>query len=201
MAYNVPARRARVEHEIKKSRFIGVADRVCSARHVDDALTAVKNEFPDATHHCWAYILGDPTSSSVVRMNDDGEPSGTAGKPILGVLQHKNVGDVLLVVVRYFGGVKLGAGGLVRAYASTASKTMEQLELAPAIREQAGRVRLDYAEEQPIRRLLDELGVTVTDSTYDDGVELAIRFPEDRARELRDALAERSSGRVKLHAV
>ena len=112
--YTVPAREARFAQEIKRSHFIGVATQVSSSGDAADALDTVKKEFPDATHHCWAYVLGNPKTSWQTRMDDDGEPTGTAGKPILNVLQHKNVGDILLVVVRYFGGTKLGAGGLVR---------------------------------------------------------------------------------------
>ena len=136
-----------------------------------------------------------------MRMDDDGEPSGTAGKPILNVLQHKDVGDILLVVVRYFGGTKLGAGGLVRAYSSTASGVMECLDVVPNISIRKARVKLDYAEEQPVRRLLDELEVTVSTATYGECVELSIRFPEDRLHALEDALAECTSGRVKLVAI
>lgn len=201
MGYTVAAREARFEQEIKKSRFIGIGTRVSSPEDVSGTLAALKKEFPDASHHCWAYILGDPQSSSHMRMNDDGEPSGTAGKPILNVLQHKRVGDILVVVVRYFGGTKLGAGGLVRAYSSTASSLMDRLEVIPNIQERDAHLSLDYAEEQPIRRLLDELEVSVTSSTYGERVELSIRFPEDRARTLADALAERTGARVKLLAI
>ena len=91
MGYSVPAREARFAQEIKRSRFIGVAIRVSSSEDATEALAALKKEFPDATHHCWAYVLGNPESSSHMRADDDGEPSGTAGRPILNVLQHKDV--------------------------------------------------------------------------------------------------------------
>ncbi len=201
MGYTVAAREARFEQEIKRSRFIGVATRVSSSGDAAEALVTLKNEFPDATHHCWAYVLGNPKTSSEMRMNDDGEPSGTAGKPILNVVQHKNVGDILLVVVRYFGGTKLGAGGLVRAYSSTASGVMERLEVVTYRPLKEARLRLEYAEEQPVRRLLQELEVTVSSSTYGEHVELSIRFPEDGSQALEAALAERTSGRVKLVAL
>ncbi len=201
MGYTVPAREARFAQEIKKSRFIGVATQVLSPEDATEALVTRKKEFPDATHHCWAYVIGNPKTSWQMRMDDDGEPSGTAGKPILNVLQHKNVGDILLVVVRYFGGTKLGAGGLVRAYSSSASGVMECLEVVTNTPLREARLRLDYAEEQPVRRLLEELELTVSSSTYGEHVELLIRFPEDRSHALEDALAERTSGRVKLVAI
>jgi len=201
MGYSMPTREARFAQEIKRSRFIGVAIRVSSSEATTEALAALKKEFPDATHHCWAYILGNPASSSHMRTDDDGEPSGTAGKPILNVLQHKDVGDILLVVVRYFGGTKLGAGGLVRAYSSTASGVMERLEVVPNTPLQEARLKLDYAEEQPVRRVLEDLEVTVATSSYGEHVELSIRFPEDRLQELENALAESTSGRAKLVAI
>lgn len=198
MAYTVPAREVRFEHEIKKSRFIAVVRRVATKGEAADALQEVKSEFPDATHHCWAYVLGDPQSSPVIRMSDDGEPSGTAGKPILNVLQHKNVGDIFLAVVRYFGGIKLGAGGLVRAYSSTASSVMARLEVTEKKPLRQARIRIDYAEESPVRKLLVEHGATVSSTRYGEHVELTIQFPEVGSQPLATALATLTSGRVKL---
>lgn len=198
MAYTIPAREARFAQAIKKSRFIGVARHASSQHEVHEALAALKREFPDATHHCWAYVLGDPQSSPMIRMSDDGEPSGTAGKPILNVLQHKNVGDILLAVARYFGGTKLGAGGLVRAYSSTASGVMERLPLADKTLLRQARIRIDYAEEGPVRKLLVEHGATVRSTRYGEHVELAIQFPEVGSQPLASALATLTSGRVKL---
>ena len=133
--------------------------------------------------------------------DDDGEPAGTAGKPILNVLQHNNVGDLLLVVVRYFGGIKLGAGGLVRAYSSSASGTMDALECVDAVHERYGVLALDYLDEPPVRRALEELGVTVLGSEYGERVELSLRLPEDRWLQISKSLLERTSGRAKLVAV
>ena len=201
MGYRVPVREARFEQEIKRSRFIGIARRVSSPEEASEGLGALRREFPDATHHCSAYLLGDPKNSSQMRADDDGEPAGTAGKPILNVVQHKSVGDVLLVVVRYFGGIKLGAGGLIRAYGSTASGTMDALECVEAIAERDGVVELAYPDERPIRRALDDLGVTVLGSRYGERVALSLRLPEDRWAEISEALLERTSGRAKLVAV
>lgn len=198
MAYTVPAREARFEQEIKKSRFIGVARHASSQHEARAALGALRREFPDATHHCWAYVLGDPQSSPVIRMSDDGEPSGTAGKPILNVLQHKHVGDILVVVVRYFGGTKLGAGGLVRAYSSTASGVIERLELAEKTPLRQARLRIDYAEEAPVRKLLLDHDAIVRSTRYGEHVELTIQFPEAGTEALGAGLATLTSGRVKL---
>jgi uncharacterized YigZ family protein len=197
-AYAVPEGESRFEHEVKKSRFIGVALHVASEERAATALEALRLEFPDATHHCWAYVLGNPQTSVRVRADDDGEPSGTAGRPILNVVQHKNVGDILVVVVRYFGGVKLGAGGLVRAYTATASGVMARLALSMRTPLSEARLRIDYADERPIRRVLEELEVTVVAAAYGAQVELTIRFPEAITDSLATAIATQTSGRVKL---
>ncbi|MCW8886021.1 MAG: YigZ family protein [Motiliproteus sp.] len=112
--YSVPQQRIEVETEIKKSRFIAWADRAENRDQAMAVLSEARNRYPDARHHCWAYLIGNPAQPKTQAMSDDGEPSGTAGKPILNVLQHNEIGDVMIVVSRYFGGIKLGAGGLVR---------------------------------------------------------------------------------------
>lgn len=115
--YPIPAGFLERETEIKKSRFIARVAPVSSRDEVKAWLEQARNDHPDARHICWAYQIGRPGAAAEAAMNDDGEPSGTAGKPILSVIQHKDLGDVLVMVIRYFGGIKLGAGGLVRAYA------------------------------------------------------------------------------------
>lgn len=198
MAYFTPAGGARFEQEIKRSRFLGVAVPVRSEEEVDAALVALKREHPDATHHCWASILGDPERSARMRMDDDGEPSGTAGRPILSVLQHRRLGDVLLVVVRWFGGTKLGAGGLVRAYTSTASGVLDALETAEAHPIAFATIRLDYRDEEPVRRLLAAEGVVVLGVRFEEAVLLDVRLDETKLEALREALSERTSGRARL---
>ena len=184
MGYSVPAREARFAQEIKRSRFIGVAIRVSSSEDATEALAALKKEFPDATHHCWAYVLGNPASSSHMRTDDDGEPSGTAGKPILNVLQHQDVGDILLVVVRYFGGTKLGAGGLVRAYSSTASGVMERLDVVPntPLREARLEVLPDGHGRSPARSHEAEERSGAADSLEGGGSAVLRRFSGETPR-------------------
>ena len=154
------------EHTVKKSRFIA---RVVPVESRAQALTAVgvaKADFSDARHHCWAYLLGNPADARSAGMSDDGEPAGTAGKPILNVIQHGALGDVLVVVIRYFGGIKLGAGGLVRAYSSA---TQQALELTPSQlkRElQEYRVRGDFSQEQLLRHWLSTVEGEMASVTY-----------------------------------
>ena len=115
MSYAVPAASCEQEYVVKRSRFIARVVPVNSRADVNAAVARAREDYPDARHHCWAYLLGPPGKAAGAGMSDDGEPAGTAGKPILNVLQHGHLGDVLVIVVRYFGGIKLGAGGLVRA--------------------------------------------------------------------------------------
>lgn len=106
------------DSKLKKSEFIAYAYPVTSRGQAMFHVEQLREQYPDARHFCWAYIIGDPDNTTSAGFDDDGEPSGTAGRPILNVLQHKSIGNVIVIVVRYFGGIKLGAGGLTRAYAA-----------------------------------------------------------------------------------
>jgi len=184
MEYRVPARVFESELLVKKSRFIARVVPVSDREEVNRAVAQARTDYPDARHHCWAYVFGRPADASGAGMSDDGEPAGTAGKPILNVLQHGALGDVLVVVIRYFGGVKLGAGGLVRAYGRV---TQQALELAPAqtVRELLTlRVRGDYGAEQGLRHLLTKLGGRLVSVGYEDGVQFELELPASAIDEL-----------------
>ena len=154
-SYHIPAHAVETEYEIKKSRFIARAINVCSREDAMQSVERAKIDFPDARHHCWAYLIGSPISPLTVAMNDDGEPSGTAGRPILNVLQHKNIGDILIIVIRYFGGIKLGAGGLVRAYSTAAQMAIDVLPVVTNRILQEYKIIGNYALEQPLRHWLN----------------------------------------------
>jgi len=115
MTYQIPKQRQRFETEVKRSRFITTIDCVKTKDEAKLLLSELRNEFPDANHHCWAIILGSPDASHGQDQSDDGEPKNTAGKPMLNVLQHSGLGHVMAIVTRYFGGVKLGTIGSVAA--------------------------------------------------------------------------------------
>src|SRR6185312_17010598 len=127
--YLVPAARHRAEQTISRSRFICTVDRVSSADTAQRFLREMNDEFPDATHNCWAYLVGPPGSTDRIGMSDAGEPHGTAGRPMLTVLQHSGIGDVAAVVTRYYGGAKLGTGGLVKAYGGAVQHALATLPL------------------------------------------------------------------------
>ena len=135
-----------VHEEIKKSRFICHAKRVYSEEEARNFITAIKKEHYKATHNCSAFIVGE--RSEIKRTSDDGEPSGTAGVPMLGVLENNNLTNVCVVVTRYFGGIKLGAGGLIRAYAGSVALAVKEIGIIE-IKEQAGiDIQMSYAQYQ-----------------------------------------------------
>lgn len=164
--------------EIKKSRFIALAYPCTSREQAQAYLAQAKADYPDARHHCWAYVVGDPNNAAGMAANDDGEPSGTAGKPILSVLQHKNIGDLMLIVVRYFGGIKLGAGGLMRAYGQAADGVVQALQLRKPVAMQEWLVRCDFAQEQYLRYWLEQQGGQLLSIDYNEQVQAKILLPQ-----------------------
>lgn len=172
--YAIPTEFVETELEVKKSRFIA---RVHHIESREQALALVANanaDHPDARHVCWAYLLGNPQSASNAAANDDGEPSGTAGKPILNVIQHKGIGDVLVIVIRYFGGIKLGAGGLVRAYGGAAEQSLSQTPLLRMTPKQNVELSLDFAQEQSVRHWLDQHAGQLLACDYSHAVNMTL---------------------------
>ncbi len=170
--------------EIKKSEFIAYAYAVDSREQAMFHVKQLRQQYPDARHHCWAYIIGDPNNTTSAGFDDDGEPNGTAGRPILNVLQHKAIGNALIVVVRYFGGIKLGAGGLTRAYASSAQAIIDEVTLVPYIARISIQLATDYANEAQIRYLLDEVDGQVDEVNYSEIVVITATVEEQKVNDL-----------------
>ena len=189
---------AQIEHEVKKSRFIARASGVSSREDAMVFLSDVKTDFSDARHHCWAYLLGDPKSAVSAAMNDAGEPSGTAGRPILNVLEHKAVGNVMVIVVRYFGGIKLGAGGLVRAYSASAQKVMEELPIKMMVTQKLYTLVFDFRDEQPVRYLLKSLKGELKSIQYSEHVTMIVAIPESSDVEFNDFV---SAKKIKISKI
>ena len=189
MNYPVPANQVEVLFEVKKSKFIAMASFANSRESAMAVLDEVKQRYPDARHHCWAYIFGPPSSPVSAAMADDGEPSGTAGKPILNVLQHKNIGDVMIVVTRYFGGIKLGAGGLVRAYSASAQQAIEQLTVREEVTLHMLTVDVDFKHEQFVRHLVQQVSGNIADCRYAQQVSIDIQIPVTHVEEIKQQLA------------
>lgn len=166
--YEIPAQQLTVEYIVKKSRFIAWACPAPDRATAMQWLSKAREAYPDARHHCWAYQIGPPKSPTTAAMSDDGEPSGTAGKPILNVLQHKDVGDVMVIVIRYFGGIKLGAGGLVRAYSHATQMAMEQLTTVTNVALKSYQIAFTFENENLLRRWLSSYGGEISTISYRD---------------------------------
>lgn len=176
---------------IKKSRFIGCVQPMADRAAAQKAVAELWAQHPGARHVCWALLAGGQSAAV-----DDGEPSGTAGRPMLDVLRHQDLEGVLATVVRYFGGVKLGAGGLVRAYTDAVAQALLQAEKVPIVRLATLRCVVPYALEGLLRRELDAAGATLLTVTHDEAVVLCFTLPEDAAATLRARLAEAGQGRI-----
>nr|WP_205190740.1 MULTISPECIES: YigZ family protein [unclassified Burkholderia] len=189
VTYTLSAPRT-TELEIRKSRFIAYAIPVDDRDAAMQAVQRLRDEHPAATHVCWALLAGGQSG-----MSDDGEPSGTAGRPILEVLRHHDLDGVLGAVVRYYGGVKLGAGGLVRAYTDAIASALLDAERVERIRYTRLAIEIGYPEEARVRRWIDQAGYELVDSAYGMTVKLVIKLPETAAANARTELFDLTQGR------
>ncbi len=195
MNYNTPENKVRFEQIIKKSRFIAIATHVSDQADLQNFLNQVSAEFPDARHICYASIIG-PAETGKQLSSDDGEPSGTAGKPILNVLQHSGFGDIATAVVRYFGGIKLGAGGLVRAYSGSASGAVTQLTVRTVEQKISLYLEADFSLENNIRHLLGEFSVSKPEVSYEHNLQIRCSVPIDLVDTLRNRLTDITRGKI-----
>jgi uncharacterized YigZ family protein len=179
LRYPIPRERFRCETEVERSRFIATVQPVTSLDDVQIFVAAMKAEFPDANHNCWAYLLGQPGSSDQVGMSDDGEPHGSAGKPMLIVLQHSGLGDTAVVVTRYFGGIKLGRGGMVKAYTATVKAAFAQLPRSERVSWVYYQATLDYAHVTPFERRISVFELEILDADFGERVSYRVRLPEE----------------------
>ena len=176
---------------IKKSRFIGCVQPASDRAEAQRVVADLRAQHPGAAHVCWALLAGGQSAAV-----DDGEPGGTAGRPMLEVLRHQDLDGVLATVVRYFGGVKLGAGGLVRAYTDSVAQALLAARKVPIVRSQTLCCTVPYALEGLLRREIDRAGATLNEVNHGALVEFAFSLPEDAARDLVARLAESGGGRV-----
>ena len=186
----------RAEEMIKKSRFITTMAHAPSVEAAREFIDRIRAEHSDATHNCWAFQAGPPGSTAHVGMSDDGEPHGTAGRPMLNVLLHAPVGEIACVVTRYFGGIKLGTGGLVRAYAGMVKAGLDTLPVRERIVPVQMEVVLDYSAITLFKRLLPEYEAVVLEEAFTVDARYVLEMPEERAEGLRLALEEMTNGTV-----
>ncbi|WLP94579.1 YigZ family protein [Psychrobacter sp. M13] len=189
MSYQTLQRAVTARLEIKKSDFIAYAYPVHTREQAMFHVEQLRIKYPDARHWCWAYIIGDPDNTTSAGFDDDGEPSGTAGRPILNVLQHKSIGNIIIIVVRYFGGIKLGAGGLTRAYAGSAQAAVDEMQLCPYVAMAQVQIVADFANESQCRYVIESLNGTIDDVAYSKKVLLTVKLAERDIETLKTELA------------
>ena len=192
--YPVPATEHRVEEEIQRSRFITTAAPVGTVAEAQAFIQRMREEFADATHNCWAYLVGPPGTSSHVGMSDDGEPHGTAGRPMLNVLSHCPAGDIAVVVTRYYGGVKLGKGGLVRAYGGGVNLVLETLPLAEKIYRKRCQIIIDYSHIKSFQRLVAEFETEVIEEIFEVDATFVCDIPDDYLQPFAEKLESITNG-------
>ncbi|MFS9152911.1 YigZ family protein [Streptococcus infantis] len=196
MEYRTIKEDGQVQEEIKKSRFICHAKRVYNEEEARDFISAIKKEHYKATHNCSAFIVGE--RSEIKRTSDDGEPSGTAGVPMLGVLENHNLTNVCVVVTRYFGGIKLGAGGLIRAYAGSVALAVKEIGIIE-IKEQAGiQIHMTYAQYQEYGNFLKEHNLIELETNFTDQVDTMIFIDKEKKNGIKADLIEFFNGKVTL---
>ena len=199
--YPIPAASVRFQETISRSRFITTVAAVATPEQAHGLVAEVRAEFPDASHHCFAYVAGPPGSTAQIGMSDDGEPGGTAGRPMLAVLLGSGVGDVAAVVTRYFGGTKLGTGGLVRAYGGGVKAALAQLPLREKVTLRALKLSGAYHWISALDRLLPSYEAQVDERSFDADVNWQISVPAERCDALVQALTELSRGEIRIAAM
>lgn len=198
--FEVPAARQTAEQHVRHSRFIATVGPVRDRASFQALLEHEKKRWPDANHHCWAYLAGAPGDLRYADKSDDGEPRGTAGRPILTVLEHCGLGFVAVVVSRYFGGVKLGAGGLVRAYGQSAGVAVAQVARRTEFVTRCLKVTVPYTLLSTVDHWLESTHIAVDKRVFDEAVHLTLRVPLGDLETTNAALARLGQGAISVVA-
>lgn len=191
-SYRVPLDECETEIEIRKSRFIATGRPLASEAEMRAFIAEQKRRFPGANHHCSAHVIGPPSLPRAAGSDDDGEPGGTAGKPMLNVLLGQGLGDLGVVVTRFFGGIKLGAGGLVRAYGGAVKALLEEWPLEVREPQAAVALTFPYAQQGMVDSILNRCEAQPRQSDYAAAVSLSLVLPLRQLPLLKAALDERA---------
>lgn len=191
--YPVPAASVQAPHAtelmIRRSRFLARSARAASREQARAFVESIARLDPEATHHCWAFVAGRPGDSAHIGSSDAGEPHGTAGRPMLQILLHSGVGQICLVVSRWFGGIKLGSGGLVRAYQDSARENLASLARTMLIPQVKLDLELPYSRLEAFKRGLAELEAVILEESYAECVSLKLALPTENQEKLGDLAA------------
>lgn len=189
-----------IDLEIKRSHFLGLAARTTSEAQAREFIASRRALYPDARHHCSAFIIANPGATLTERSNDDGEPSGTAGKPMLEVLRGSQIFDVTVVVTRYFGGTLLGTGGLVRAYSQATAQALEQLSLCRRSQQYLWQLRAPVAEAGRIEAELRAGGANIVQTRWESQVTIELASAVGNPTQLAALVANVTRGQGQLEA-
>ncbi|RRG17928.1 YigZ family protein [Weissella viridescens] len=187
---------AMFEQDIKKSRFILHIARVADEDEAQTFITEIKKQERKANHNVWAYVLGK--HDEIQRYSDDGEPAGTAGVPMLEVLKNNQLHNVVAVVTRYFGGIKLGAGGLIRAYAGTVAEGIADVGLVELVQQQEVMVTVAYSQFETIKYWLEQQGYQILATDYQTDVVLTVGVPTESIDDFTQAVEDQLAGKVNI---
>ena len=190
---------SRTETKVQGSRFIATATPITTKAEAEQFVGRIKKEFWDATHNCFAYRLG--TDGREFRSNDDGEPSGSAGKPILAVIDKLELTDTAVVVTRYFGGTKLGVGGLIRSYSQAAEKALLLMEPITKYVIETFEATFPHSQISNVMHIVSRLGAKIVDTRYDEDVHLRLEIRRTRAGDLNSSLVNQTNGNIDLKNV
>lgn len=199
--YPIPGEACRVEDEIKRSRFITTLAHAPTEEEARTFINQIRTEFPTASHNCWAFLIGPPGVTRNVGMSDDGEPHGTAGRPMLTVLTHCELGDLAVVVTRYFGGTKLGKGGLVRAYSGGVQHALEIVRRAERVTLITFLVIIAYPTVEPFKRLLPDFEAQINNEDFGADVTFELAMPEEHITPFKQAISNLTNGQAQIETM
>lgn len=197
-AYDIPAELFSYSEETKKSRFITLLAHTDGVEAARAFVQQVKQQHPTARHHCWAFVAGAPDDSQQLGFSDDGEPSGTAGKPMLAQLMGNNIGEVTAVVVRYYGGIMLGTGGLVKAYGGGVQQALRLLPRTIKVPMLSFQLICDYAQLSDIERMVSRFDGQLLHSEFLHNITLTLALPHAQVAGFRQNLSDFSRGALQL---
>ena len=196
--FQVPAHFYEVEEVIKRSRFITWVAHVADGKQARELQQRARELHPEASHHCLAFNAGPPGDTRDIGASDDGEPAGSAGRPMLNVVLGADVGQLAVVVIRYYGGTKLGVGGLVRAYSGGVKLALDTLPTRAFVPMVQGRIKLDYADQPTLEHWLGHFDGKIISQEFEQQVTYSLALPEEQRQRFTLQLAQSSQGRLQV---
>ncbi|EGM67900.1 YigZ family protein [Shewanella sp. HN-41] len=196
-SYLIPSENLQIEEEIKHSHFISLLFHCDSIDKLKLVLTDIKRDYPGASHYCYAFIASAPTDTVLIGSSDDGEPTGSAGRPMLAVLQGSDLGEVGAVVVRYYGGTKLGVGGLVRAYTSGLRQGLTKLATQMKQLRYPAKLQCDYSQLRDVEHLFQQVDAIVTNKQFAEAVNIEFEIGKHQRAKFSELLTTLSQGRLR----